>query len=72
MTNSPANNSKPTADEREFLELVDQLTPEQQTEFMAFLRRWTVGQQSFSEACMALGPQWDQIITDTVEEFNPR
>ena len=41
-------------------------------EFKDFLVRWQVYGQPFAEACMALGPEWDQIITDTVEEFNPR
>lgn len=59
------------AERREFVELVQTLSPEQQAEFMSFLRRWTSG-QPFAEACMALGPGWDQIVTDTVEEFNPR
>ena len=60
-----------TEEEREFVELAKRMSPEQQAEFKNFLRRWTSG-QSFPEACMALSPQWDQIITDTVEEFNPR
>jgi hypothetical protein len=60
-----------TDEEREFVELAKRMSPEQQAEFKSFLRRWTSG-QSFAEACMPLGPQWDQIITDTVEEFNPK